>query len=151
VFPLICHGLFVKNVTTPSQSNILHYIQRFEYTGVMSTLMSYERSAQLLKAMAHPVRLEILDLLRQGETCVCHIERVLDKRQAYISQQLKVLREAELVEVRREGLQMYYRLAGDGVLPLLEALCGPGEGEAHQIVAGCPCPECAVITPAQIN
>jgi DNA-binding transcriptional ArsR family regulator len=129
----------------------LHYIQGFEYIGVMSTIMSYEQSARLLKAMAHPVRLEILDLLRRGETCVCHIEHILNKRQAYVSQQLKVLREAELVEVRREGLQMYYRLAEDRTMMVLEALCGPGEDDGHQIVIGCPCPNCAMITPAQIN
>ena len=55
-------------------------------------MADYDNLANLLKSIAHPVRLQIVDMLRQGEVCVCHIERSLDKRQAYISQQLMVLR-----------------------------------------------------------
>lgn len=74
--------------------------------------------ADLFKAMAHPARLQILSMLRQGEICVCHIENALGKRQPYISQQLMVLRDAGLVESRKDGLQVYYRLAN----PLVEGV-----------------------------
>ena len=57
-------------------------------------MTQYTVLAKQLKAMAHPARLQILDMLRHGEICVCHIERALNKRQAYVSQQLMVLRDA---------------------------------------------------------
>ncbi|HEX2621311.1 MAG TPA: metalloregulator ArsR/SmtB family transcription factor [Phototrophicaceae bacterium] len=69
--------------------------------------LSYEHLAELFKGLAHPIRLQILDLLREGEMGVCHIEAVLNKRQAYISQQLMMLRETGLVECRRDGLKVY--------------------------------------------
>jgi len=63
----------------------------------------FGQSAGLFKTLMHPARLEILEILRDGEHCVCHIEAVLGYRQAYISQQLSVLREAGLVQDRRDG------------------------------------------------
>jgi DNA-binding transcriptional ArsR family regulator len=68
-------------------------------------MTSYDDLAARFKALAHPVRLQILDMLRRGEACVCHMETALDKRQAYISQQLMVLRDAGLVDARKDGLQ----------------------------------------------
>ena len=73
----------------------------------------YDALAVRFKALAHPVRLQILDMLRSGEACVCHMETALGKRQAYISQQLMVLRDAGLVDARRDGLQVFYRLTDD--------------------------------------
>lgn len=58
----------------------------------------------------HPERLAILEMLRNGERCVCEIEDALGHRQAYVSQQLTVLRNAGLVESRRDGWRVYYRL-----------------------------------------
>ncbi|NWG15296.1 MAG: winged helix-turn-helix transcriptional regulator [Chloroflexi bacterium] len=86
---------------------------------------TYDDLALVFRALAHPVRLHILDLLRGGEICVCQIEAALGKRQAYISQQLMVLREAGLVETRKEGLQVFYRL----VSPLAETLLASALGE----------------------
>jgi ArsR family transcriptional regulator len=72
----------------------------------------YEYCANLLKALAHPVRLRILDALSADlQACVCHLERLLQLRQPYISQQLAILREAGLVQDRREGMNVYYALA----------------------------------------
>lgn len=66
--------------------------------------MDYTQPARWLKAMAHPTRLEILDILRRGEECVCHTEAALGRRQSYISQQLMALRDAGLVGSRaRKG------------------------------------------------
>jgi len=67
----------------------------------------YEEEARYYKVLMHPLRLAILDLLRNGEQCVCHMEAVFGLRQAYISQQLMVLRSAGVVEVRREGLNIF--------------------------------------------
>ena len=74
----------------------------------------------LFKALAHPKRLAILQALQVGETCVCELEEQLELRQAYLSQQLSVLREAGLVCYRRDGWNVHYRLAHPEVLTLLD-------------------------------
>jgi ArsR family transcriptional regulator len=111
----------------------------------------YASSAHKLKAMGHPVRLQILVMLRQGETCVCHIERALDKRQAYVSQQLMALRDAGLVHSRRDGLQVYYRLADDEVTALLDVLYGPLAAPGLDTLPGCTCPVCSTVLAADIR
>ena len=65
----------------------------------------YKNEAEIFAAMSHPSRLEILDLLRDGESCVCHIQAMLDHRQAYISQHLNILRQTGLIIRRKEGLR----------------------------------------------
>lgn len=106
----------------------------------------YEAQAQLLKVFTHPVRLAILHILRDGEHCVCHMEAHLGYRQAYISQQLMVLREAGLIADRRDGWNVFYRVIEprifdilaevDQLLPLRKSIAG------KQPVA-CACPKCS--------
>lgn len=103
----------------------------------------YKDASVRFKALAHPVRLQILDMLRSGEVCVCHMERALGQRQAYISQQLMVLRDAGLVESRKEGLSVFYRVVDDVVFDLLEAALGPAADNAPDVLDTCPCPHCA--------
>lgn len=68
-------------------------------------------AAEMLKAVAHPLRLRIVALLCRGETWVNAMAETLDSPQAIVSQQLRILRMHGLVEtVRREG-RTYYRLA----------------------------------------
>jgi DNA-binding transcriptional ArsR family regulator len=82
----------------------------------------YKQAAELLRALGHPFRLQIIEVLAsEREACVCHLECRLGLRQAYISQQLSRLREAGLVVTRREGLNVFYSLADDSLLPLLQA------------------------------
>ncbi len=81
----------------------------------------YRLTANLLKALAHPIRLQILEVLqKEGEACVCHLEIRLGQRQSYISQQLMKLREAGLVEDRRDGLNVFYAIIHPELGPLLE-------------------------------
>lgn len=75
--------------------------------------------ARLYKALAHPVRLQILHILGHGEACVCHMTAILRRPQPYISQQLGVLREAGLVDDRREGQTVFYRLTSPKVQELI--------------------------------
>lgn len=104
---------------------------------------TYEEVAARFKALAHPVRLQIVDMLRQGDACVCHMETALGRRQAYISQQLMVLREAGLVDSRKEGLQVFYRLSDHVTEDLLSTALG-AVGESQQpVLTGCPCPHCS--------
>ena len=109
----------------------------------------YQAQAKLFKALMHPVRLEILDVLREGEECVCHMEAALGYRQAYISQHLAVLRDAGLVQDRRDGWNIFYRVIKPEVFELLDnAAHITGEkGVVHKHKARsederCPCPKC---------
>src|SRR5919198_665548 len=66
---------------------------------------------RLFKALADATRLRILGLLLTGEVCVCHIHESLRVSQPKASRHLAYLRRAGLVDTRREGLWIYYRLA----------------------------------------
>ncbi len=113
---------------------------------------AYTLPADLLKAISHPTRLAVLDILRDGEQCVCHMEASLGLRQSSISQQLMVLREAGLVEVRRDGLNMYYRVLNPRIFPVLDAVyAAAGRSSrprpSHKHGKGkdaCTCPKCAL-------
>lgn len=100
----------------------------------------YQRATDLFSLLSHQPRLQILDELRRGEACVCHLQAVLDRPQAYVSQQLGVLREAGVVTDRKEGLFVYYELADEQVEHLLEQTLGPAEEPAA--IQCCPCPHC---------
>jgi len=113
----------------------------------------YEKLAAMMKALGHPVRLQILDELRQEEACVCHLEAHLGQRQAYISQQLARLREEGLVVDRRDGMNVYYSLADDALGAVLdaarEAVLAQARAEGSDLAfrplarnASCPCPKC---------
>ncbi len=104
--------------------------------------------AALFKALMHPVRLAILDTLRDGEECVCHIESRLGYRQAYISQQLAVLRDAGLVRDERVGWNIYYRVSRPEVFALIDVartMVGIPINYAASDTRrdDCPCPKCA--------
>lgn len=114
-------------------------------------MTAYDELATRFKALAHPVRLQILDLLRSSDACVCHMETALGKRQAYISQQLMVLREAGLVDSRKEGLQVFYRLSDRVTEELLQLALGETDAEPRLPLDGCPCPHCAAPEPIQFH
>jgi ArsR family transcriptional regulator len=66
---------------------------------------------RLFRALGDETRLRIVALLSHGELCVCHLESALDLTQPTASRHLSVLRAAGVVEPRREGTWVYYRLA----------------------------------------
>jgi DNA-binding transcriptional ArsR family regulator len=101
----------------------------------------YLQAAHLYGLFAHPARLQILDELRRDEACVCHLQAVLGRPQAYVSQQLRVLREAGVVADRKDGLLVYYRLDDPQVARLLEEVLGPAGERMHP--EDCPCPKCS--------
>ena len=100
----------------------------------------YRKGARLFQLLSHQARLRILDELRKDEACVCHLQAVLKRPQAYVSQQLRVLREADVVTDRRDGQLVYYRLADPQVAAMLEDVLGPA-GE-RTLMDACPCPRC---------
>ena len=83
-----------------------------------------ETLAATLKALGHPVRVQIVALLSRygGQVCVCDIERQFSLAQPTISHHLKVLRAAGLLEAEQRGLWVYYRVLPDALLPLRHLL-----------------------------
>ena len=71
-----------------------------------------QQTAAVFKALSDPTRLRILGLLLTGEVCVCHIYETLRISQPKASRHLAYLRAAGLVDARRDGLWMHYRLSG---------------------------------------
>jgi DNA-binding transcriptional ArsR family regulator len=107
---------------------------------------AYDLQVQIFKVLTHPVRLAILEILRDGEHCVCHLEAYLGFRQAYISQQLSVLREAGLIQDRRDGWNIFYRVADERIYDVLNAvrrITGQGEPEIQRPKTVCTCPKCS--------
>jgi len=82
----------------------------------------YEQFARLGKAVASPRRIELLELLAQGERAVEALARASGMAVTTTSAHLQVLRGARLVETRRAGTSVLYRLAGDEVLGVIHAL-----------------------------
>lgn len=78
--------------------------------------------AALLKVMAHPVRLMLACKLAEGEYSVGELERLINIHQPMLSQQLGLLRETGVVETRRDGKQIFYRLSQQKAAQLIEAL-----------------------------
>lgn len=81
-----------------------------------------EQFARITKALAHPKRFELADLLAQGERPVDALAEATGLPVTTVSSQLQVLREARLVETRRDGTRVYYRLADDDVAHALGVL-----------------------------
>ena len=111
----------------------------------------FDEQAALYKALSHPVRLAILEILRGGEECVCHMEAALSLRQAYISQQLMVLRDIGLVENRRDGWNNFYYVVNPDIYSILDAAAAvygastvakAGLVKIKKQPADCSCPKC---------
>jgi DNA-binding transcriptional ArsR family regulator len=121
----------------------------------------YREEAKLFSALAHPVRLRILDILAKDDACVCHLSAALQQRQSYVSQQLAKLREAGLIVDTKDGLFVYYHLADEGIVQILD--------EARHMLArmtgnqsflqstpsvgsgACPCPKCQAARIASVG
>jgi ArsR family transcriptional regulator len=70
----------------------------------------YEARARVAKALAHPSRLLIVDALKERETCVCDLTQLVGADQSTVSKHLAVLKNAGIVEDRKEGSSNFYRL-----------------------------------------
>jgi DNA-binding transcriptional ArsR family regulator len=111
-----------------------------------NVIKPYRAPADLFKVLSHPARIAILSVLRDGEQCVCHIEAMLKLRQAYISQHLKVLKDAQILTDRRDGWNMYYRVVRPEIFSIIDSmfmLTGQPEALPHAHSSeDCPCPKC---------
>ena len=78
--------------------------------------------AEVLKAVAHPVRLQIVELLAQKEMCVGDIVDALGGKQAITSQQLTMMKDKGVLGCRRDGAKVYYRIENKNVIKLLHCV-----------------------------
>jgi ArsR family transcriptional regulator len=104
-----------------------------------------DAQTQVFKILTHPARIAILNILRDGEHCVCHMETYLGFRQSYISQQLAVLREASLIQDRRDGWNIFYRVVNPDIYAVLDAVQKFVEIEPNDVQessVNCNCPTC---------
>lgn len=112
-----------------------------------------EKIAEPLQAIASTQRIAILLAVGKGEACVCHLEAALGWRQAYISQHLMALRKADILQDRREGRYVFYRLKNAALLDLLTAAARLNglSPEAistltkAQVNPACECPQCSPV------
>lgn len=75
-----------------------------------TTRLHYESRAQVMKALAHPTRLFIVDELGRGERCVCDLTAMIGADVSTVSKHLTVLKHAGIVEDQRRGTQVFYSL-----------------------------------------
>lgn len=142
-----CHGELITFI-------IFHYMNISAIIFIMSNMKSPkpERAiSRLLETLGKPARIRILLAIGDGEACVCHLEAVLGLRQAYISQHLMVLREAGLLISQRDGRFVFYRLADQRLLDLIEDAAGisgvsSDDGalrSGRKMEPACCCPRCS--------
>ena len=72
--------------------------------------MLFEKQAEIAKSIAHPLRIAIVDFLKDGEQCVCDIAEYVGSERSNVSRHLSVMVNAGLLESRKEGLKVIYRL-----------------------------------------
>ena len=90
-----------------------------------------KKTVKTLKALSDPTRLRIVMVLLEKDLCVCELMFILDMEQSRISHQLRILRDAELVEDIRDGKWIVYTIP-NGIRQRLESLLGPYFGEDLQ-------------------
>ena len=81
-----------------------------------------EHVARVLKALAHPVRLQIVDELASGEKCVSDIVEAVGGKQSVTSQQLNMMRDKGVLSCRRDGSRVFYRIENKNVIKLLSCI-----------------------------
>ncbi len=97
-------------------------INDIETTDALSLGEGAAAACQYLRALANPSRLALLCELNGAEKSVGELENALGMSQAYVSQQLARLRSEGLVEGRRDGRAIFYRISDSRVLPMIELL-----------------------------
>ncbi len=84
----------------------------------------YQLKAQVIAAAGHPIRLAIIDFLKDGEQCVCDIAEFVDAKRSNVSRHLGVLLQSGVVSQRKDGLKMMYALRTRCVLNFMSCVEG---------------------------
>lgn len=102
-------------------TGLYKYINVYLYCLIIIIIRRFymEKQAKIFKALAHPLRLKIIKKLSNGELCVCKLNEDVDFSQSNLSQHLRILKEADIVNSRKEGMWMYYSIANSKVLDII--------------------------------
>ncbi|MBU7018611.1 MAG: winged helix-turn-helix transcriptional regulator [Theionarchaea archaeon] len=82
----------------------------------------YDMHARMLKALGDVTRLRILELLRNGELCVCEIIPQIEASQSNISQHLRILNDAGIIELEKRGRENHYSIVNEKVFAILDLI-----------------------------
>jgi len=85
-------------------------------------LNNYKNRSEIIKALAHPARLFIIDFLANGEKCVCEFVKKLELDQSTVSKHLALLKNAGLVEDNKRGLNVFYKLKCNCILDFFSCI-----------------------------
>jgi len=84
----------------------------------------YEKQAEIAKAIAHPLRIAIIDFLKDGEQCVCDIAEHIGSERSNVSRHLSVMVNAGVLEYRKDGLKVIYKLKTPCILEFFSCIKG---------------------------
>jgi ArsR family transcriptional regulator len=96
--------------------------------------MLFEKQAEIAKAIAHPLRIAILDFLKDGEKCVCDIAAHIGSEQSNVSRHLSVMVKAGVLECRKEGLKVIYKLRTTCILDCFSCITACLKQQANENV-----------------
>jgi ArsR family transcriptional regulator len=84
----------------------------------------FEKQAEIAKAIAHPLRISIIDFLKDGEQCVCDIAQYVGSERSNVSRHLSVMVKAGVLEYRKKGLKVIYKLKCVCILDFFSCVTG---------------------------
>ncbi|MGB7581271.1 MAG: metalloregulator ArsR/SmtB family transcription factor [Sedimentisphaerales bacterium] len=84
----------------------------------------FQKQAQIAQAIGHPIRLEIINFLKDGEQCVCDIAEQIGAERSNVSRHLSVMVAAGVLEHRKKGLKVIYRLKCPCILEFFKCMSG---------------------------
>jgi DNA-binding transcriptional ArsR family regulator len=84
----------------------------------------YERQAEIAKAVAHPLRVAVIDFLKDGEKCVCEIAERVGSERSNVSRHLAVMVHAGVLSCRKDGLKVFYNLKTPCIAECLSCITG---------------------------
>ena len=88
----------------------------------MEKMIVYERQAEVAKAISHPLRMAILDYLREGPQCVCDIATFVRSERSNISKHLSVMVAAGVLDSNKDGLKVIYKLRAPCILKFVDCI-----------------------------
>src|SRR5512135_1567195 len=88
-----------------------------------------ELKAEILKALDQPTRLKILELLRNGEKCICEIVPAINGEQSNISRHISLMQKSHLVTTRKDGVKVMVKVKDPEIFKILDRLCAVLKGQ----------------------
>lgn len=99
------------------------------------TQARYDARARIIKALAHPTRLFVVEELAQGERCVCELQAMIGADISTVSKHLSILKNAGLVDIDKRGTQIFYRLRVPCILKFMSCVESVLEANAQAQLA----------------